>query len=92
MIKAGEAQFWPGISSVLITTLDEHPKAKVLTLWLAGGDLNELINDLRPAAEAWGREHGCTRSAVIGRDGWMRALRGAGYEPAARLVMKDLTA
>lgn len=92
MIKAGEAQLWAGISSILVTTVEEYPKAKVLTLWLAGGEMDELVNFLRPEAETWGEAQGCTRAAIMGRDGWMRALRGAGYEPAARLVMKDLTA
>lgn len=92
LINSGDAQLWAGISSILITTVDEYPKAKVLTLWLAGGELDELVNFLRPEAEAWGETQGCTRAAIMGRDGWMRALRGAGYEPAAQLVMKDLTA
>jgi len=92
LVAADEARLWVGKHSALVTEINNFPRARVLSLWLAGGDLNELTNDLRPAAEAWGFAQGCTRSAILGRDGWVRALRGSGYEPAARLVMKDLTA
>lgn len=90
LIKAGDAQFWPGRGAAMVTEVTDFPRAKVLSLWLAGGDLGELINELRPKAEAWGRAQGCAQVTILGRSGWERALRDCGYEPAARLVMKDL--
>lgn len=92
LIKSGDAQFWPGKRSALVTEITRFPRATILTLWLAGGDLMELIKELRPKAEAWGQLHGCDRSAILGRAGWERALCDEGYRPAARMVIKDLAA
>jgi hypothetical protein len=63
----------------------------VLQLWLAGGDLGEIVNELVPRAEAWGREQGCDRVWIMGRDGWRRVLRASGYGAASTLLTKDLT-
>lgn len=90
MIEAGEAQFWPGRRAAMVTQITEYPRATVLQLWLAGGDIEELTTELRPKAEIWGAGRGCDRALILGRAGWARALRGHGYEARARLVMKEL--
>lgn len=90
-IFSGDATFWPGERSALITTIYDYPQARWLMLWLAGGDLGELRAILRPVAEAWGRRHGCSRSIILGRAGWARALRDDGYEQIAVMVGKDLS-
>ncbi|WP_332763911.1 hypothetical protein [Phenylobacterium sp.] len=90
MVEARECRFWAGREAAMVTEIIEHPQSTDLMLWLAGGDLDELKNELRPMAEAWGREHDCKRSLIVGRDGWVRALRDEGYSPLARLVMKEL--
>lgn len=86
-----DAQFWPGRDAAIVTELHIYPRARVLHLWLAGGDLHELTDELLPKVEAWGRdtEH-CTRSTVMGRAGWERTLAPQGYMPAARLLTKEL--
>lgn len=90
MVSAGEAQAWPGARACLITTIEDDPRERRLLFWLAGGDLAELVNRLRPAAESWGREQGCRRALIIGRPGWERALAPEGYAPLARIIAKEL--
>lgn len=90
MIARGEAQLWPGAASAMVTLIEDDPLERRLLIWLAGGELGEIVERLRPAAEAWGRSNGCRRVLIIGRAGWERALAGHGYAPVARVIAKEL--
>ena len=90
-IADGEAQFWPGARSAVVTQFWMFPRARALNFWLAGGDLGELVDDLRPAIEAWARDRGCTRMVIAGRPGWARALKDFGYAPLWTALGKELT-
>ena len=89
-ISRGEARLWPGAASALVAAVETDPGERRLLIWLAGGDREELEDDILPAVEAWGRETGCRRAMVIGRGGWERALKSKGYAPLARIVAKEL--
>jgi hypothetical protein len=91
LVATGEARFWPGGRSALVAALERDPGERRLLLWLAGGDRDELEDELLPKAEAWGRALECRRALVIGRAGWERTLKAKGYSPLARLIAKDLT-
>lgn len=85
-IMEGRALLWPGKRSVAVTT-EYHGKEFVL--WLAGGELGELLQ-MEAAAERYARERGFQRMVVEdGRDGWGRALTRSGYRPVRQMV-KDL--
>jgi len=90
LVAAGGAQAWPGERSAMVTLIEDDPRERRLLIWLAGGDLAELVGRLRPAAEAWGRTLGCRRVLIIGRAGWERALAPEGYAPLARIIAKEL--
>lgn len=90
MVARGEAQFWPGQAAAMVTVVEEDPGERRLLIWLAGGELGELVRRLRPAAEAWARAEGCRRVLVIGRPGWERVLAPEGYAPLARIIAKEL--
>lgn len=88
LVETEDAQFWPGYNCAIVTQIEVHPLAKVLVFWLAGGDLNELVSELRPRIEAWAAGRGCDTSLIIGRPGWERALPD--YDPIARVLSKEL--
>lgn len=90
MVAAGEAQLWTGDQSAAVTLIEDEPRERRLLVWLAGGDLRELVDDLRPCIEAFARERGCRRMMIVGRVGWERALAGEGYAPLARVIAKEL--
>lgn len=89
-IERGAAQLWPGRGSALVAVIETDPGDRRLLIWLAGGDRDELENELLPQVEAWGRGCGCRRAMVIGRAGWERTLKSKGYAPVARIIAKDL--
>lgn len=88
MIEGGHARLFTGRKSALVALVEEHPTHDALCLWLAGGDLNELVKELKPQAEAWGRSLGCKKSTIVGRKGWVKAL--ADYRAAAVVLVKEL--
>ena len=90
LVNAGEAQLWAAQHAAMVTVIEDDPLERRLVIWLAGGDLGELVRQLRPQAEDWARREGCRRVVVIGRAGWERALAPEGYAPLARIIAKDL--
>ncbi len=87
-VAAGEFHFWPGVRSAAVGELVQHPRRRDYHVWLAGGDLSELI-EMERAACAFARALGCDRITINGRKGWARALKD--YRPLYVALAKDLT-
>jgi hypothetical protein len=83
-IEAGRAQFWPMPESACVTVVQDYPKGRALRVWLAGGDLDDLVKHL-PVLDNYGREQGCGAIELEGRRGWERVLPG--YR-ATRVVLR----
>jgi hypothetical protein len=89
-LKKGRFQLWPADDSVVVTEIIVYPRLKNLHFFLAGGDLDEL-RLMRPLIESWGRDMGCTRVSLAGREGWAKTfLRDEGYRPKWFVLSKDL--
>ena len=91
-VEDGEAIFWPGRASAVITQVWIFPQAKALNYWLAGGDLDELVNEMRPLIEERAKAAGLTHIIIAGRGGWTRALRATGYAPIWTALGKEIAA
>lgn len=81
-IKSGAFQCWAGPNCVAVTEICVFPKGKMLHHWLSGGDLRELLLQVREL-ESWAKAQGCVaiygssadRPAfrrVMDRNGWVR--------------------
>jgi hypothetical protein len=86
-IKDGSAQFFPLENSVIVTEIVDYPKRAVCRIWLAGGDMDELIEAEKSIVE-WARSHGCDGMEIIGRKGWERQLKD--YKPASTVLIKEI--
>ena len=64
--------------------------ARVGVIKAAAGDMDELIHELGPQAEEWGRAHGCTIAMIEGREGWSRALKQHGWRHHQTTLLRDL--
>ena len=81
MVQEGSLQFWPGVASVILTEIIEHPRRRVLNVFLAGGKLDE-IERMIPPLQDWARSRGCTLAVFAGRQGWERTfLAKDGWTP-----------
>lgn len=90
MIEAGRLQWWPGVTSAIITEIIEYPQQKALHFFLAGGNLAEL-EVMYPAVEEWGRQQGCTAASTSGRPGWERTfLKREGWKARTVVMTKEL--
>ena len=83
--------FWPGERSAAVTQIIRYPRLNQHHMWLCGGDLHEIIDDMLPIAEAHGVLNGCTRFSTAGRPGWKRVLKDKGYTLAFESCWKELS-
>lgn len=86
-VKRGKAQFFPLENSVIVTEIVDYPNQSVCRIWLAGGDLDELMEAEKSVCK-WAEELGCTGMEIIGRKGWSRKLTD--YKEASVVLVKEI--
>lgn len=65
----------------------QTPGMRILHIWLAGGDLDELREGEKKFSGEW-KKVGFNRISITGRSGWKRVL--SGYKQTAILLSKEL--
>ena len=88
-LERGHAQQWNTLNSTAITQIVDYKTYRSLNIWLAGGDLDEIL-DMLPDAEEFAKDHGCSLIEITGRRGWKRALRPFGFKEEAVVLTKEL--
>jgi hypothetical protein len=88
-ILAGTMQLWPASKSAAVTEVVEYAKKKVINVFLAGGDLDEITRGFDSVA-AWAKAHGCDSMTIEGRKGWTRVLDKHGFEPVFVVMERAL--
>lgn len=87
----GKVQFWRSANAGCITEIREYPTGNTdLHALIGAGDLEEIITEIFPRAEAWGKARGCIAAQVESRPAWSRALKPHGYETSQVIVRKEL--
>jgi hypothetical protein len=66
-------QLWPGVNSAVVTQVQNFPRMKVLHIFLAGGNLEEL-ETLTPHIQKFAEHMGCQKITLTGRRGWSRTF------------------
>ena len=90
-VLSGEFQFLRSDNAALIVELRDYPTgAKDVHVVIAAGAADEVVNELRPIAEEWGRSQGCIGALVESREGWARYLKPHGYRSHQLIVRKEL--
>lgn len=92
----GQFKLWPlersaGITEFVIyqDMLRGVPRMKVLNVFLAGGDLAEIVA-YTPVLESFGIKNGCSRMTFGGRPGWEPVMSEHGYKRGGVFLYKDL--
>lgn len=77
-IAMDESQFWPMERSAAVTEVVVYPQIMACNVFLAGGDLDEIVEWQKPggALERWAFALGCSRIETTGRPGWAKAADG----------------
>lgn len=90
MVESGEATLWASARSAAITEIIQNPRKVWMNVWLAGGNLEELLTILLPQAEESARQQGITEMWAWGRLGWIKALKQEGFTHVTAVVKKVL--
>jgi len=88
-IMSGHMQLWPAPKGCAVTQIVVYPRKKALHLFLAGGELDQLL-DMTESAMAWGRGQGCSVMSLTGRMGWQRALKTKGWGATMITMEKEI--
>lgn len=88
-ILEGRMQIWPAPKSCAVTEIIQYDRKKVLHVFLAGGDLEEIAKGIDSVAE-WGRTQGCTGLTMSGRKGWERVLGKHGFTPVMVVMERKI--
>lgn len=91
MLAVGMAQLWECDGGAAITEIVSFPRERWLTIWLTGGDMDELFRECLPDIEAFARVERCQRVVLGGRKGWKKALSPHGYSEIASVCAKDVS-
>lgn len=84
-VKQGRMQSWTNGDSLIVTEVLEFPKTKALNVFLAVGNLDEVLA-LLPDLEEFGRQHGCAVMRMEGRKGWARVLPHYGWVADPKVI------
>ena len=84
----GQLQLWPAQRGCAVTEIVVYPKKKVLHVFLAGGEMDQII-DMIDSAVAWSKTQGCTSMTIAGRHGWKRVLANYGFTPVMTVLAKE---
>ena len=90
-VNAGRAEIWLTDNSIALTNVMDKPNARICHIWIAAGDLDELMPEIYPALEDRARQVGCALLTISGRRGWIRALKPNGFNEVATVGVKELT-
>lgn len=88
-VYAGQMQFWPAESACAVTEIVNFPRRKVLHIFLAGGEMQEIVDMDGPAAD-FAKANGCTAMTIAGRRGWKKILAEKGYEESYTALIKEI--
>jgi hypothetical protein len=87
-VWSGKAQFFPLEKSAIITEIVDYPQKAMCRIWLAGGDLDELM-DAEISIAHWAKIHGCDGMEIVGRKGWSRQLKD--YRESAVVLTRNFS-
>jgi hypothetical protein len=88
-VTSGRMQLWPAPRGCATTEIVLYPRKKVLHVFLAGGDMDQIL-DMIDSAAAWGRTQDCTALTLAGRLGWQRVLDKHGFTPVLVTMERNI--
>ena len=89
LVREGKMFFWPGERSCLVTEFVQYPRQRLLHVFLAAGDMDE-IKRMEPSLRTFAESVKCSAICLTGRRGWVRALADLGFEEGHTIVVKYL--
>jgi hypothetical protein len=79
-IAKGKMQLWPAERGCIVTEIVIYHHTKALHVFLAGGELDEILQMTENVKE-WAKLQGCSFASFDGRLGWQKPLEKVGWKP-----------
>ena len=79
-IAENKLQLWPAEKGCLVTEICQFPQRRMLNIWLAGGEIEELAR-MHDDVIRWAKLQECEGALLTGRKGWERAFAKYGWSP-----------
>jgi len=99
-LKEKEMQLWvvydeknkKEIKAVVTTQIINYPQKKVCRIvTLGGNDMDEWVAQVLDVLEDWSEEQECESMETVCRKGFIKKLKGFGYEQTYTILGKELT-
>ena len=65
------------------------PKKKIFHVFLAGGEMDQIV-DMNDSAAQFAKAQGCDGMSIAGRKGWSRVLKNEGWTESFTTLAKEL--
>lgn len=69
----GRARLFVAGRGLVICEVEQYPRKRVCRLWLAAGDMSDVLS-LEDDIASWAHALGCETMVISGRKGWSKAL------------------
>ena len=89
LLASQQSYLWPLANAAGVVSVADHPQGRVMTVWLAGGRLEEILA-ADPELADWAKANGCTHFQLMGRAGWIKALKPLGWEKTGVIMKRRL--
>ena len=87
-VLSGHMQLWSGESGCAVTEIVVYPKKKILHVFLAAGDMEQIL-DFEESAIQFAKMNGCAGMSIAGRPGWQKILGKRGWDVAFVNLSKE---
>ena len=88
-VISGHMQLWPAPKGCAVTEIVIYPRKKVLHIFLAAGELKQILQMEKDAIK-WGKSQGCEAVSLSGRFGWKKVLKDYGWQPQMIVLGKEI--
>jgi len=88
-VMTGHMQLWPAPKGCMVTEIITYPKIKALHIFLAGGELRQLLQ-MEDSIASWAKSQNCGRITLNGRPGWKRVLEKRNAKVTHTFIAKDI--
>lgn len=88
-VVSTKMQLWANERGAAVTEIIAFPRKQVLNVFLAGGEMDQVLEMLESARE-WGKAQGCSAISMSGRRGWLRVLNRHGWNEQFTTMSSEL--
>ena len=89
-ILAGDAQLWEDEDALIVTEINVYPRKALVHFWLATGELDAVVRLSHRVLEWATDTMGCDGATLSGRKGWVKALKGEGWNEMVTVMERPL--